>query len=87
MPKSKAESYKETIMSAVEDETEDEAIADAAKAARQITIERRVRPEELSGLVEKALDGGGEPFRLRFDDGSTLYLTTAEGTLKATVSK
>lgn len=87
MPKSKAETYKESILAALEEETEDEAIADAAGAARSITVERSVRPEELNSLVEKALDGGGEPFRLRFDDGSVLYLTTSDGSLKATVSK
>jgi hypothetical protein len=38
-------------------------------------------------LVEQALDGAGEPFRLTFDDGSILYLTTSEGMLTATVSK
>lgn len=87
MPKSKAESYKESIMAAVEEETEDEAIAEAAKAAQNISVEQAVRPADLSSLVEKALDGGGEPFRLKFDDGSILYLTTSDGALKATVSK
>jgi len=87
MPKSKAESYKEEIMSAVEDETETESIADAAKAAKHIHCERLVRPEELSALVEKALDGAGESFRLTFDDDSRLYLTTSNGILTATVSK
>jgi hypothetical protein len=88
MPKSKAEAYKEEIMSAVEDETESESIADAAKAAKQIHVEERlVRPEELSALVEKALDGAGGSFRLTFDDDSRLYLTTSNGILTATVSK
>jgi hypothetical protein len=87
MPKSKAESYKEVIMSSVEEETEDEAIADAAKAAAQIYVGRAVRPEELSRLVEKTLDAGGESFRLKFDDGSSLYLSTNGGILTATVSK
>ena len=87
MPKSKAESHKEAIMSSVEDETEKEALAAAAKAARRISVERIVRPEELSALVEKALDGSGEPFRLTFDDDSSLYLTTKEGIITATVSK
>ena len=55
MPKSKAESHKEVIMASVEDETENEAIADAAKAASHIYVEQRlVRSEELSTLVEKA---------------------------------
>jgi hypothetical protein len=36
--------------------------------------------------VEQALDGAGEPFRLTFDDGSSLYLSTSEGILTATVS-
>lgn len=87
MPKSKAESHKEAIMSSVEDETENEAIAAAAKAARSIAVERAVRPQELPALVEKALDGSGEPFRLTFDDDSCLYLTTKQGILTATVSK
>jgi hypothetical protein len=87
MPKSKAENHKEAIMSSVEDETEREAIAAAAKAARSISVERVVRPEELSALVEKALDGSGEPFRLTFDDDSCLYLSTKQGILTATVSK
>jgi hypothetical protein len=87
MPKSKAENYKEVIMSSVEEETEAQAIADAAKASARIYVERVVRPEELSKLVEKALDGGGESFRLKFDDDSTLYLSTREGILTATVSK
>ncbi len=86
--KSKAEGYKETIMSAVQDETETPAIADAARAATSIyCAEKLVRPEELSTLVDQALDGAGEPFRLAFDDGSCLYLTTNEGILTATVSK
>jgi hypothetical protein len=87
MPKSKAEDYKEVIMSSVEEETETEAIADAAKAAAQIYVERVVRAEELSRLVAKALDGAGESFRLKFDDGSILYLSTNGGILVATVSK
>jgi hypothetical protein len=87
MPKSKAESYKEAIMSSVEEETEAQAIADAAKASSRIYVERAVRPEELSKLVENALDGTGESFRLKFDDDSTLYLSTREGILTATVSK
>jgi DNA-binding NarL/FixJ family response regulator len=87
MPKSKAENYKEVIMSSVEEETETEAIVDAAKASARIYIERVVRPEELSKLVEKALDGSGESFRLKFDDDSTLYLSTRERILTATVSK
>jgi hypothetical protein len=37
--------------------------------------------------VENALDGTGESFRLKFDDDSTLYLSTREGILTATVSK
>jgi hypothetical protein len=87
MPKSKAENYKEVIMSSVEEETEAQAIADAAKASARIYVERVVRPEELSKLVEKALDGTGDSFRLKFDDDSTLYLSTREGILTATVSK
>jgi hypothetical protein len=87
MPKSKAENYKEAIMSSVEEETETQAIADAAKASSRIYVENVVRPEELSKLVEKALDGSGETFRLKFDDDSTLYLSTREGILTATVSK
>ncbi len=88
MPKSKAEEFKEAIMAAVEDETENEAIADAVKVATNIYVEQRlVRAEELSTLVEKALDGSGESFRLMFDDGSNLYLSTSGGILKATVSK
>ena len=75
-------------MAAVEDVTETEAIADAAKAAKHIYIEQRVvRAEELSTLVEKALDSLGESFRLEFDDGSNLYLSTKGGILTATVSK
>jgi hypothetical protein len=85
--KSKAESFKETIMSALEDETEDEAIADAGKAAARIYVERAVRPQELSKLIEQALDGSGERFRLNFDDDSSLYLSTTGGILTATVSK
>jgi hypothetical protein len=86
--KSKAEGYKETIMSSVEEQTESPAIADAAGAATSIYYaEKLVRPEELSTLVEQALDGAGEPFRLAFDDGSCLYLTTSGGILTATVSK
>jgi len=87
MPKSKAESYKETVMSSLEDETESEALADAAKAATQIYVEGLARPAELSRLVEKALDSSGESFRLVFDDDSILYLSTANGILTATVSK
>jgi homoserine acetyltransferase len=87
MPKSKAENHKEAIMSSVEEETETEAIAAAAKAAKEISVERVVRPDELIALVEKALDGAGEPFRLTFDDGSYLYLSTKQGILTATVSK
>jgi hypothetical protein len=87
-PKSKAEDHKESIMSAVQEETENEAIADAARAATHIYYSKQlVRPEELSTLVGQALDGTGEPFRLTFDDGSSLYLTTSEGMLTATVSK
>jgi hypothetical protein len=87
-PKSKAEDHKESIMSAVQEQTESEAIADAARAAKHIYYAKQlVRPEELSTLVEQALDGAGEPFRLTFDDGSSLYLTTSEGMLTATVSK
>jgi len=87
MPKSKAENYKEVIMSSVEEETETQAIADAAKDSSRIYVERVVRPEELGKLVEKSLDGSGETFRLKFDDDSTLYLSTREGILTATVSK
>ena len=88
MPKSKAESHKEAIMAAIEDETETEAIADAAQAAKNIQADKRtVGAEELSALVEKALDGSGDGFRLNFDDGSTLFLTTKGGILTATVSK
>jgi hypothetical protein len=88
MPKSKAENFKEVIMAAVEEETENEAIADAAKGAkRTYAEERNVRAEELSALVEKALEDSGESFRLEFDDGSNLYLSTKGGILTATVSK
>jgi|SRR5579859_1236535 len=87
MPKSKAENYKEAIMSSVEEETEAQAIADAAKASSQIYVERVVRSGELSNLVDKALHGTGESFRLKFDDDSILYLSTREGILTATVSK
>jgi hypothetical protein len=87
VPKSKAEGYKETIMSSVEEETESEALADAAKAAARIYVERLVRPEELTKMVEKALDGREERFRLSFDDNSNLYLSTSGGILTATVSK
>ena len=88
MPKSKAESHKEAIMAAVEEETESEAIAAAARAAAEIYVEQRVVPaQDLSELVEKALDDSGGPFRLEFDDGSNLYLSTSGGTLTATVSK
>lgn len=87
MPKSKAENYKELIMSSIQEETETEAIADAAKAAQRICVEQRVRPEELSKLVGKALDGSSESFRLSFDDDSNLYLSTANGILIATVSQ
>lgn len=88
MPKSKAESHKEAIMAAVEEETESEAIAAAAGAAAEIYVEQRAVPaEQLSELVEKALDDGGGPFRLKFGDGSSLYLSTSGGILTATVSK
>ena len=88
MPKSKAENHKEAIMAAVEDETESEAIADAAKAAKNIYAdERAVRADELTRLVEKALDGSGQSFCLKFDDDSNLYLGTKSGILTATVSK
>ena len=87
-PKSKAEDHKEAIMSSVQEQTESPVIADAARAATHIYYaERLVRPEELSTLVEQALDGAGEAFRLTFDDGSSLYLTTSDGMLTATVSK
>jgi hypothetical protein len=88
MPKSKAEGYKEVILAAIEDETETEAIADAAKAAKDICVfeQRVVKAEELSDLVEKTLEGSGESFRLRFDDDSNLYLSTKGGILTATVS-
>lgn len=87
MSKSKAENHKEAIMSSVEEETETQSIAEAAKASARIYVERAVRPEELNKLVEQALDGSGESFRLKFDDDSTLYLSTREGILTATVSK
>ena len=87
MPKSKAEKYKEAILSALEDETEDQVISDAAKAAARIAVEKPVRPDQLTKLVAKALDGTGDPFRLTFDDDSSLYLTTTGGILTATVSK
>ena len=88
MPKSKAENHKEAIMSAVEDETESEAIAEAAKAANHICVDEKVvRPADLSKRVEQALDGAGERFHLKFDDGSELYLATTGGILTATVSK
>ena len=87
MAKSKAESFKEAIMSALEDETESEAIADAGKAAARILVERAVRPQELGKLIEQALDGSGERFRLSFDDDSNLYRSTTGGILTATVSK
>lgn len=92
MPKSKAESYKEAIMSAVEDETDNQVIAEAATAANHICVderpvERPVRPEDLSARVEQALDGAGQRFHLKFDDGSDLYLSTTGGILTATVSK
>jgi hypothetical protein len=75
-------------VSAVEDETESEAIAEAAKAAQSIRFaERIVLPDDLSRQVEKALDGAGERFHLKFDDGSELYLATTGGILTATVSK
>jgi hypothetical protein len=87
-PKSKAEDHKESIMSAVQEQTDNEAIADAARAATHIYYSKQlVRPEELSTLVGQALDGAGEPFRLTFDDDSSLYLTTSNGMLTATVSK
>jgi hypothetical protein len=87
-PKSKAEGHKEVIMSSVQEQTESPVIADAARAATHIYYAKQlVRPEELSTLVGQALDGAGEPFRLTFDDDSTLYLTTSDGILTATVSK
>ena len=87
-PKSKAEDHKEAIMSSVQEQTESEAIADAARAATHIYYAKQlVRPEELSTLVGQALDGLGEPFVLTFDDDSSLYLTTSEGIFTATVSK
>jgi hypothetical protein len=87
-PKSKAEDHKESIMSSVQEQTEGPAIADAARAATHIYYAKRlVRPEELSTLVGQSLDGAGEPFRLTFDDGSSLHLTTSNGMLTATVSK
>ena len=88
MRKSKAESHKEAIMAAVEEETEGEAIAAAAKAATQIKLEQRtISAKELSASVEKALHGPGGSFRLQFDDGSNLFLSTSGGILTATVSK
>jgi hypothetical protein len=87
-PKSKAEGYKEAIMSSLQEQIEAPTVADAARAATKIyQAEKPVRPDELSALLDKALDGAGEPFRLTFDDGSCLYLTTSEGILTATVSK
>ena len=87
-PKSKAEDHKEVIMSSIQEQTESEAIADAARAATHIYYSKQpVQPEELSTLVGQALDGAGEPFVLTFDDDSSLYLTTSEGILTATVSK
>ena len=75
-------------MAAVEEETENEAIAAAAKAATRVYAEQRhIQADELSNLVEKALHASGGPFRLQFDDGSSLYLSTAEGILTATVSR
>jgi hypothetical protein len=75
-------------MSAVEDETDNQVIAEAATAANHICVdERLVRPEDLSARVEHALDGAGERFHLKFDDGSDLYLATTGGILTATVSK
>jgi hypothetical protein len=87
-PKSKAEDHKEAILSSIQEQTENEAIADAARAATHIyRAEQLVRPAELSALVGQALEGAGEPFVLTFDDDSTLYLTTSEGIFTATVSK
>lgn len=92
MPKSKAEDHKEAIMSAVEEETDKEAIAEAAKAASHIyvderPVERPVRPEDLSTQIEQALDGAAKRFHLKFGDGSELFLSTSGGILTATVSK
>jgi hypothetical protein len=87
-PESKAEAYKESIMSSIQEQTETPTVADAARAATNIyRAEKLIRPEELDTLLGQALDGAGEPFRLTFDDGSSLYLTTSEGILTATVSK
>jgi hypothetical protein len=87
-PESKAEGYKEAIMSSIQEQTETPTIADAAKAATKVYYAGKViRPEELGTLLGQALDGAGQPFRLTFDDGSNLYLTTSEGILTATVSK
>jgi hypothetical protein len=87
-PKSKAEDHKEAIMSSVQERTESQAFADAARAAKHIYYAKKlVRPEELGTLVGQALDGAGEPFRLTFDDDSSLFLTTSNGILIATVSK
>ena len=87
-PKSKAEGHKEVIMSSLQEQTESEALAAAARAATHIYYDKQpIRPEELSDMVGQALDGAGEPFILRFDDDSSLYLTTSDGILTATVSK
>jgi hypothetical protein len=86
-PKSKAEDHKEAILSSIQEQTESEAIADAARAATHIYRAKQVvRSDELSTLVGQALDGHGEPFVLTFDDDSSLFLTTSEGILTATVS-
>lgn len=88
MLKSKAEDHKEVIMSSIQEQTESPVIADAARAATHIYCgEKLVRPEELISLVGQALEGAGEPFRLTFDDDSSLYLSTNAGILTATVSK
>ncbi len=79
-------------MSAVEEETDKEAIAEAAKAANHIyvderSVERPLRSEDLATQVAQALDGAAKRFHLKFDDGSDLYLSTTGGILTATVSK
>ena len=86
--KSKAEDRKEAILTAIEDHTLTPVLADAAKAAEQVYCAGKlIRSEELGTLLDQALETSGEPFLLTFDDGSSLYLTTTEGMLTATVSK
>ena len=87
-PSQKRKTARKRIITAIEDRTLSPVLAETARTATHIYYaEKLIRPEELGILLDQALGGSGEPFRLTFDDGSSLFLTTSEGLLTVTVSK